>query len=43
VEYVLTGDQSGPLGGKWDHRLRKSGSGMWKAGTSKVIALACVG
>jgi hypothetical protein len=25
------------------HRLGKSGSGIWKAGTSKVVAHACVG
>jgi hypothetical protein len=26
-----------------DRRLGRSGSGMWKAGTSKVVALAYVG
>jgi hypothetical protein len=26
-----------------DRRLGRSGSGMWKADTSKVVAAACVG
>jgi hypothetical protein len=26
-----------------DRRLGRSGSGMWKAGTSKVVAPTCVG
>jgi hypothetical protein len=26
-----------------DHRLGRSGSGVWKAGTSKVVAPAYVG
>jgi hypothetical protein len=26
-----------------DRRLGRSGSGMWQAGTSKVVGLACVG
>jgi hypothetical protein len=26
-----------------DHRLGRLGSEMWNAGTSKIVALACVG
>jgi hypothetical protein len=26
-----------------DHRLGRSGSVMWKVGTSQVVALVCVG
>jgi hypothetical protein len=26
-----------------DHRLGRSGSGVWKAGAFKIVALACVG
>jgi hypothetical protein len=32
-----------PLGKSGDRWLGRSESGMWKAGTSKVIASACFG
>jgi hypothetical protein len=33
----------GPYVESGDSCFGKSGSGMWQAGTSKVVALACVG
>jgi hypothetical protein len=32
-----------PLGESGDSWLGRSGSGMWQASTSKVVAPACVG
>jgi hypothetical protein len=39
----LNEDRTGPLGERGDNLLGRSGSGTWKAGTSKVVAPACVG
>jgi hypothetical protein len=33
----------GPSVERGDHRLGRSGSGMWKVNTFKVVAPACVG
>jgi hypothetical protein len=38
----LNRDWAGPLGERRDSWSGKSQSGTWKAGTSKVIAPACV-
>jgi hypothetical protein len=40
---VLTYDQAGPQGERGGPSVGKVGGVMWKAGTSKVVALACVG
>jgi hypothetical protein len=42
VKTWLNGDRAGPLGERGDNWLERSGSIMWQAGTSKVIAPACV-
>jgi hypothetical protein len=38
----LNGDRAGPLGERGDSWSGRSGSGIWQAGTSKVVAPACV-
>jgi hypothetical protein len=43
VKIWLNGDLAGPLWEKGDSWSGRSGSGTWKAGTSKVVAPACVG
>jgi hypothetical protein len=38
----INGDRAGPLGERGDSWSGRSGSGTWKTGTSKVVALAYV-
>jgi hypothetical protein len=42
AETGLNGDRAGPLGKMGDSWSGRSGSGMWKTGTSKIVAPACV-
>jgi hypothetical protein len=42
-ETWLNGDRAGPLGERGDSWSGRSGSDTWKADTSKVVALTCVG
>jgi hypothetical protein len=43
TETWLNGDRAGPLGERKDSWSGRSGSGTWKADTSKVVAPTCVG
>jgi hypothetical protein len=42
VKTWLNGDRAGPLGERGDSWSERTGSGTWKAGTSKVVAPASV-